>query len=128
QFRKGFLQRDVKVILECQLCRRCQDASIDTIRLAISIFRNKLYLPGCGRPPALRPIVKPVTQREQDEDKYEDYGNVVLPCTTLVRPEKRLRQDLAEAGHVSPRARRRRSRHHACAPHDQSRWWPPDCE
>src|SRR5690242_3009903 len=126
QFRQRLLQSSVEIVLQRQFCRRRQDARVHAVGLAVSFLRQQLHLAGRGGAAALRLIMEPISGREQRENQDEDYGEVVLPRAALVRPKKRLREDLSQAGHVSPRVRRRRSRRRAYAPRDRSTWWLPD--
>ena len=61
-----------------------------------------------GATPAagFRKVAEPMPWRGQHEHENQDHRDVVLPRAALVRPEKRLRENPAEACHVSPRGRR----------------------
>src|SRR6266571_2064378 len=90
-------------------------------------------VPGCAHPRdtlagfLLSKSMEPVPWREQHEDEDQDDRKVVLPGAPLVRPEKRLGKDLAEARHINPQAPRRQSLRRACAPRDRSKLWLPGC-
>ena len=105
QLWQRLLQRCMEITLQSKFRRR-QDARVHSISLPVSVVRDELHLAGCGWPAGFRKVAEPMPWRGQHEHENQDHRDVVLPRAALVRPEKRLRENPAEACHVSPRGRR----------------------
>src|SRR5215467_14020533 len=97
----------MEIALQCELWGR-QDTGVHAIRLPVSVIREEMDLASGGGPRGFGLVTKPGPRRNEHEPQNENDRDVVLPRASLVRPEKRFRENLPQARHISPRERHRR--------------------
>lgn len=100
EFGQRFLEGGMQIVLKRESCRRGKDAGIHAICDPVSVFGNKLDLARCDGRSALWFVMEPCSWGNERENQNENDGEVVLPGSSLVGPEKRAGQNLAKVRHV----------------------------
>src|SRR5262249_47172448 len=94
------LQRAVQFILQLRhLFWRRQNSRVHLISQFVAGLAHQLNLRRCRRHRSSRLVVEPASRREQNKNDDGDYGQIVLPGTALIRPEKNSREKLSRGRH-----------------------------
>jgi hypothetical protein len=89
------------------LLGRGEDASVNAVLLSMAIIgeEHELDLIGRGRQADLRLVAEPAPRGEQDKNEDESDGDIILPGSAFVGPEKRPGENPLQAGHINPPGR-----------------------